>query len=313
MPVSPSTVTTLGNDNPTGSTTTMTPNEVLTFISTIFDVVFLSKDAVAILHEYFCCVHIVQCAKALLCCFLLLDDNGAAAILQPFGTLNSADKYNLKCFHQWFQRHNIPDDFDWSTFNDTLYERGPTPSPSITSLPDFPHAPDLPDAVEYLVSDASVTSTSPPANPSHTYFSAIQELAATNRTKFQHQLPYGTDLWPHPDWQVHATTCLLLDTSGFQQATIPTLSSSRWSDVMLWYNQYQQIVFQYSIHVIPYSLFHMDCVTYPCSVPPAHVDAMNHTQLIRFGSTHVFNLQDPLLKLLQEHHLIHHGQETLCA
>lgn len=286
------------------------------YLTPIFENAFLCPATIEVLLGFFWRANDLPRTRAMLRRFLLLDDNGAATMLQPFGTIDVADKLNLKTF-----RANLKMDFDWKLFTNDFYDSG-TSIPNI-SLPSPPFSePVLPDAAEFLASDtspddAAITAShpdpDPPTKSPPNFFLDIQNLATSNHAKFDAQLPYGTDLQPHPVWQVQASSRALIDTSGFQQVTIPQLRTARPDDVVTWYNQYQQIAFQCGILVIPYSLFRPDCVVYPCTVPAAQVDAMNCAQLVRFGSADVFNDDDPTLHLHHEHFLILHGQETLCV
>lgn len=285
------------------------------FLDPIFDMILLSSDAIPVLHGYFRCVHSVSHATTALRRFLMLDDTGAAAYLAPYGSLHSDDKHILKTFCKWYQKHNIPADFDCTLFTDSLYENGPASSTSTddAALPSLPNASGLPDPTEFLQSDTSVVSAACPTLVPHDYFLEIKTLASSNCTKYKNQLPFGADLQLHPEWHIHASKCILLDLVGFQQATIPKLQSTESSDIITWYNQYQQIAFQCGIHVILFSFFQVDCATYPCSVPASHVDTMNCAQLVHFSGNDIFSPTDSHLKLLQEHHRVHHSQESLCA
>lgn len=101
----------------------------------------------------------------------MLDDTGTAAYLAPYGSLHSDDKHILKAFCNWYQKHNIPADFEWSLCTNSLYENGPTSSKSAddAALLSLPNASDLPDSTEFLQSDTSVVTVARPTSAPHVY------------------------------------------------------------------------------------------------------------------------------------------------
>lgn len=130
--------------------------------------------------------------------------------------LHSDDKHILKTFCHWYQHCHIQADFDWSLFTNTFYENGLTPSTSADdgALPSLPNASNLPDPSEFLQLDTSVVLAAWPPTVTHDYLFEIQALASSNCMKYNNLLPYGMDLQPYSEWQVHSSKHIILDLAG---------------------------------------------------------------------------------------------------
>lgn len=137
------------NINPT--VTTPLVDNVTAFLQCIFDIP-LSPKVMTIFLKYFSHVTSLDHTCGLLHAYFLLDDNSTGAVIQPFGTLNSADNFILNFLPMVpMQQNPRVLHLGLTQYYDSDHNNPSSNNASNTSIPPtFPSEPKLPDAADFF-------------------------------------------------------------------------------------------------------------------------------------------------------------------